>query len=336
MDQFPVSGYLPNPHDPRDVWEDELLAGEQPQLPSSFLTKNIPFEPQGIYPFCVAFASGKLLQENVKKVGGPQMFFSKVFQFFRSNGQRWGSTFRDNLNTIVDIGMILWSDLPMPEKIWALDDYDSLKQKADSLNPETTQKAPGYVRINPNPEDMKRAIFQYGAVLTGVSGSGAYWQDGSKREPGAQINHAVILVGWREDGCWAVHDSLEPHENFDGYHYIAPDYEFESVYALRPLPSNWRQIRDEARQAPPTNANYYGKKRDLKLEQSFASQMLVAFQRFNNQSVLDAAGRFWEMYIRAGVYGDYSMTDLVNDCYNWRRTNKHIFNFDQLRSEYKP
>lgn len=333
MDQLPQqTGYLPNPHDPRDVWSDEVLAGSTQAIPAYYLIPSIPFEAQGSYPFCTSFATCKLLQEAIKKAGGSQTLFSQPYQFFHSNGQMWGSTFRDNLNTAVNLGLIPWSDLPMPDSLWDLNGYDSLKEKSGTVTPSSQQKALGYVRINPNTDDMKKAILEYGPILTGVAASGTYWADGSERPPGSPVNHCVLIVGWREDGCWAIHDSLQPLANFDGYHYLAKDYEFDSCYALAPLPTNWRDLRDQARAAPPTNANYYGKHRDLAAEQSFATQMLATFQKFNNQSVTDAAGRFWEMYIRAGVYGGYSLTDLVNDCYNWRRTGQHVFNFDNSRT----
>jgi hypothetical protein len=179
-------------------------------------------------------------------------------------------------------------------------------------------------------------------VLVGVAASGGWWKDKANRSK-PEDNHAVLLVGYEQDDSWIVFDSLQPEKDFNGYHRLSSEYTFSSAYAITELPANWKELRDEAREAPPGNKERYGKQRNYEAEVAFANKMLAEFKRFNNQSVLEAAGRFWETLIRAGVYGGYSLTytkwgrwmpgDLINSVYNWRRTGKHLFDFNKLRNE---
>ncbi len=172
--------------------------------------------------------------------------------------------------------------------------------------------------------------------------TGGYWLDKVVRKSDMDT-HAVVLAGWDDDGSWWIFDSLQPTTDFNGYHRFSKDYGFNTAYAVVMLPDSWQQLRDEARTPPPGNAERYGKPRDYAAEVVFASEMLAAFKKFNNESVLAAAGKFWEMLIRAGVYGGYNLSyekqgvwypgDLINDVYAWRRTGKHLFNFDKQRDQ---
>lgn len=332
-----TNGFLPNPFDARDVWADEILAGNVP-IPSSYRTEGLKFEPQGSYPFCVSFATTKAIEYALNN----KIALSQPWLFFNSGGTENGSWFRSNLDTALR-GNQEYSKLPMPEYLGDRSEFYSLKEAA-KLPPDESKRILGYVRVSPTREALQRAIMASGMVITGVAASGGYWADKAKRPP-KDDDHAVLLVGWDEDGSWWVFDSLQPSQNFDGYHRLAPDYEFRSCYAITELPADWKEQVAEVRKAPPGNAERYGKPRDYAAEVAFAAKMLAEFKKFNNQSVLEAAGRFWEMYVRAGVYGGYSLSytkwmkwhpgDLINDCYMWRRTGQHIFDFNKSRSEYK-
>ena len=336
------SGLQPNPFDPRDVWEDELGAHEV-VLPQHHRTEGLLFEPQGALPYCVAFATTKMAEEVWVRVGVKEQY-SQPWLFHNSGGTINGSYFRANLEVATERGLVSYSTLPMPADIWDLKTFSWLEREALKLPPDATKKVKGYVRVNPDPNTLKKAILRYGAVMTGVAASGGYWEDRAKRPVGKPDNHAVLLTGWSPDAWW-VFDSLQPTANFDGYHTLDSSYQFLTAYGVTELPANWRELRDRDRASPKGNTERYGRPRDYAAEVSFASEMLATFKRFRNQSVLEAAGRFWEMYIRAGVYGGYNLSytkwgrwmpgDILNDCYNWRRTGYHLFDFDKLRSEHK-
>lgn len=339
------SGYIEAPFDPRDLFEDELLGGEGESLPPAhYRVDSFKFEPQGSYPFCVSF-SVAALAEQLLKAKKANYEFSQEHLFFHSGGTQKGSNFRANLETAKGKGCIGYSVCPMPDNIWEWDDAKFASEKAETLDIPFTgaKKIPGYVRVLSNPLALKTAIMRYGGLLVGVAASGGYWGDKAKRPAGKPDNHAVVLAGWDEDGSWWVFDSLQPKTDFDGYHRLHSSYEFGSAYALTELPDNWKEIRDTARLPPPGNAERYGKPRDFAAEVKFANEMLVAFKKFNNQSVLEAAGRFWGVLTRAGVYGSYNLSyykwgmwypgDIVNDIFHWTRTGKHIFNFDKPRDQ---
>jgi len=102
-------------------------------------------------------------------------------------------------------------------------------------------------------------------------------------------------------------------------------------------------VEDERAEGFEHCLNHYGKPRDFALEQKVAAKLVKEFQKFKNQSVWEAAGKFWNVYTNAVAYGGYSISygitwmpgDVINDCYHWRRTGEHIFDFNKLRSEHK-
>lgn len=334
-------GLLPDPFDPRDVWIDEIVAGDEKPLPKSYETPGLSFEPQGAWPFCASFCATKMAEYAIKRRTGVSYDLSQPHLFFHSGGSREGSTFRGNLDAAKNKGLVSYAKCPMPDDIWDTAGFDVERLRALSV-PFGDIRIDNYARVTPDREAIKRAISRFGLVMVGVAASGGYWADRAKRPAGKPDNHATILKGWAEDGAWICLDSLQPRRDFDGTHSLAPDYQLTSAHVVTEFPEDWRLIVANERQAPPNNENYYGKRRDLALEQRVASQMLLAFQSFQNESVLHAAGRFWLMYVRAVAYGGYSLSytkwgqwkpgDIINDCYNWRRTGLHLFDFDLPRS----
>ncbi len=123
---------------------------------------------------------------------------------------------------------------------------------------------------------------------------------------------------------------------------MSQNYTFNFAYAVTELPADWKELRDEARKKDfipeptspyPSVLDHYGKQRNLELEITTANEMLARFKVFNNKSVTDAAGRFWPVYTNAIAYGGYSYTDIINDCYHWRRTGTHIFDLNHKTRE---
>jgi hypothetical protein len=340
-DRRAIPGLVDEGFDPRDVWEDEVLSGDESlPLPTAYAIEGLVYEPQGAYPFCTSFACTTLLE---CKYGG-KLSFSQQHLFFHAGGGRGGSGFRANLDVLQKKGAIPYARLPMPDvKFGRGSDWlERLKPTAMAVPFWDPKMLVGYARVVTDEVRLKRAIMQYGPLLVGVAaGKGDYYSGKGKRVPQSVDNHAVLLVGWT-DSQWIIFESLWWAKDAKGYATLDGSYRFNSAYAVTELPGNWKEIRDNVRSGPFANAlNHYGKRRDFEAEQRFAVDMLDAFRLFNNKSVTDAAGRFWAVLINAGVYGGYSLTytkwgvtqpgDLINFVYHWRRTGENLFDLDQPR-----
>ncbi len=339
------SGFIQDTLDIRDVWDDELAGTPIPvALPPAYKTEGLLFEAQGSWPFCASFAVTKMVEHAIFKLRGDEYELSQPHLFFHSGGGPTGSSFRANLDTAKNLGALPFGSFPMPKDIWDTSTFELYRRAALEIPTDPTIRILGYVRVNPDRQAIKEAIFKYGMCMVGVAASGGYWAEKAKRPANKQDDHATLLVGWEADGAWVAFDSLQPSRGFTGYHTFDKDYTFNSVYAVTELPADWKAQRDAARTPPPDNANRYGKPRDFGAEVKNANEMLDAFKKFNNRSVLEAAGRFWSIYTNSITYGGFSLSyyrfgvvwtagDIINDCYAWRRTGKHLFNFDKPRDQ---
>ena len=341
-----TTGFLPNPFDPRDIWEDEVLAGETKELPKSYRIEGLEYERQGTYPFCVSFAVTKMVEYLYDKKG-KKLAFSQPHLFFHSGGTKNGSWFRANLKTALNKGCVPHSKMPMRSVKFARlpDWYETMKEEALDISFTGSKKIAAYIRIDgDNHHKVKEAIRKYGPLLIGV-GTGNKWYNGNKRSRDYD-NHAIALVGWNEDGTWVGFDSLQYYKGDNGYRTIHKDFGFRSVYAITALPKKAIEKAVEKRKEGFEHClNHYGQPRNFAAEQRAAGKLVEEFEKFNNQSVMEAAGKFWTVYVNAVAYGGYSISykkfgrwqpgDVINDCYHWRRTGEHIFDFNQLRNEHK-
>lgn len=341
------SGYIESPFDPRDVWEDEILAGDvqPPPTPASYKVEGLVFKPQGAWPVCVAASCLTLLEHKLKGRGFDE-YLSRLHAFFHGGGTREGAWFRAVLDVLRLQGAQLNEVLPMPENLYDLTSFDALHVKALETPFEPGTGGLGYVRIIPTRERLKQAIVAHGPLLVGVAAKdNAYWDPAHKRVEWPD-NHAVLLVGWTEDDHWIVFDSLQPHRGFDGYHTLHSSYTYNSAYAMIKLPAGWRELRDKAREVAPTNANRYGKPRVYQAEVDAGFTMLRQMERFLSKPVVDRYGPRWEAAIRAVVYGGYRITephpifrwrsrpsDILRDAEILMLTGKPLYDFDIPRSQ---
>jgi hypothetical protein len=337
-------GLLEQSLDPRDCWIDEVLGGSEIDLPEAYKIEGLTFEPQGSHPYCVSFCVTKMLEYKYKQKGA-EFAFSQPHLFYNSNGGYLGSYFRTNLAVAKDFGCVDEPKLPMPANIWEFDQfiYDNLKTVAQNIPFHDPKKIGGYARVSTLSSELKKAIMQHGPLLVGVYAGGGYWNPDTKRQ-GSKDNHAVLLVGWNQDH-WILFDSLQPKAGFDGYHTVSKDYTFNSAYAIVELPADWKEKRDKARSEGFEHClNHYGQPRDFEKEVRVAAQMQADLKGFNNQSVYEAAGRFWTVLVNMASYGGYNTKytkwgkeypgDIWNFIYHWRRTGQLIFDPNKLRSEY--
>ena len=344
-DKMQIFGLLPDPLDPRDVWEDELGGeGDLASLPKSYRTEGLKFEPQGRWPFCVAMSITKMFEHQRAGAGLEHVELSQPHLFFNGQGGKKGSYTRVLLELARTKGFRLIGDCPMPANLWNADNFFEERDKALAVPFDGVYKIPGYTHVNPDRETLKRKIMEYGMVVVGVYAGGGYFADKTPRK-GETDNHLTLLVGWDEDDSWWVFDSVQPAKNqpYSGYHRLSKDYDFHQRYVIRELPEDWKEKRDQVRSEPFQNAlSHYGENRNLEREQAAAKELLEAFERFKNQSVFEAAGRFWTVLINARAYGGYNVSyekngqwmpgDLINWVYQWRRDPAKVpFDLNQKR-----
>lgn len=312
------------------IWEDELFAGETTPLPSYYKVEDLLYDPQGPYPFCAATAVTTAAEYAYKRDTGITKRFSQAHLFFNGGGTKSGASATRLLNVARKNGMVLYGAMPMPELFednWC----QILRKKALSIPFKDAYKIPGFLGVVPDKDKIKKAIFNYGPLIIGVYASfiDGYYTGNGKRKT-QRDNHLVVLAGWDDvDNKWIIHESQNWAKNTEGYVTLHQDYTFNCVLGIpEGLPENWREIIDEKRKAPEGALEHYGQLRVWQKEKNAEQALIDAFSKFNNKSVSDAAGRFWPIYINAIAYGGYSVKDVVNDCYNWRRTGQNIFDFN--------
>lgn len=331
------TGYIEDGFDPADVWGDELYGADGAELPSYYRVEGLIYDLQGPYPYCVPTAITTAAEWAYKRDTGVTIRLSQQHLYFHSGGTKKGSSSRQNLLIAKNKGFIPYASLPMPDvnegkpRDW----YDRLRLKALAIPFKETYKIPGFVAEKTDKESLKRAIMKHGPIITGVwasSKDGYYTGNGERKN--SNDNHVLLLVGWDDEkDKWIMHESQRWGGPTDGYVTLNQSYTFRFAFAVPEVfPDDWKEKRDEARE----KGERYGQPRDYEKEVQVANKMLREFKRFNNKSVTDAAGRFWHLYTNAVTYGGYSYTDVVNDCYHWRRTGYHIFNFNnETRGEWE-
>lgn len=322
------SGFLRDGADFRDVWLDEIYAGDTGPLPESYRIEGLPFKDQFQNPFCGAMAVVTAAQHKYKQLDGKDYEFSQPHLFYQAGGTVQGSSTRPLLDVATKPGLIPYKDFPIKNDTTTFfkDRYAAERKAALDMPFRDAKKINGYARVICTEDRLRSAILTYGGLVTPVAAYGAYFADGASKRVNGEDNHLVYRHGWEKDRL-LVHDSLAWKTNGDRW--LDSSYQFASAYCLLDLPENWREIRDEARAKVAPNAlEHYGQRRSLEREIEVANELLKQLKAFNNQSVLEAAGRFWTVLVNAIAYGGYSYRDCINDVYNWRRTGQHIFDFN--------
>lgn len=316
------SGYIPDELDTRDVWRDEFFAGAT-ELPEEYEVSDLKFRFQQSWPFCVAMACTRATEKKYKEIG-IDTDLSEAKTFFEAGGTEQGSSIRAVLDVLVKKGAVNYEKMPIPPYLQNI--LDALRRTALDVPFGDSKKIKGYARIVPNETQIKQAILEDGGVIVPVAAYGAYFAGGSKRTR-KDDNHVVLIKGWNKTQ-WILHDSLFSLSN--GRNTVDISYQFQSAYSLVDLPQDWREIRDTVRSEGNKDVlNHYGQRRSLEREIEVANELLKQLKAFNNQSVLDAAGRFWPVLTNAIAYGGYSYRDCINFLYEFRRSGKFIFDFNQ-------
>ena len=319
-----------------DLPKDFMVEGLE--FPEQFKLENMEYEYQGKTMTCVANGITTLEDQYLRLKTGEIHKFSQVHLFFNSGGSARGSNIKNNLETARLNGLVSYEKLPLPDKPDKIkeDWFKKMQSLAINIPFDDAYKIPGYCKVRGNWDDMKAAMFLYKRpLLAAVRIAGDYYTNMNWMGSYGMTNHIIVIAGWDKLNRPIIFDTLGYVKNTDGYRTFGAGYEFPMGYIIKTLDEDWKEKRDEARGEFQYCLDHYGKPRNFTAEVENGELIKKSFAKFKNQSVYDAMGRFVHIYNNAYTYGGYSMTDLYNDCYNWRRTNSHIFNFDQLRSEYK-
>ena len=115
-----------------------------------------------------------------------------------------------------------------------------------SIKDPTQFRIGAYIAITPiTIENLKRAVFEYGAVLVGFIGSNEGWRTAYIRPPQQhekQWGHAVVAIGWTKDYIIAQ-NSWGPNWGDNGLFYFNENYLPFSAWAiLIDLPNNWKEL----------------------------------------------------------------------------------------------
>jgi len=172
-------------------------------------------------------------------------------------------------------------------------------------------------------------------IMVAVRIAGNYYTDMDWMGAKGYTNHVLLLAGWDKFNRPIMFDTLNYVKKTGGYRTFGAGYEFYVGYMIKTLDENWEDKMNKARGEFAHCLNHYGKPRNFTAEVANGELIKKSFKEFKNESVYEAMGRFVHVYNNAYTYAGYSMIDLYNSCYSWRRGNGLIFNFDQLRSEYK-
>ena len=342
-------GLIQDSFDPRDIWLDEIVGASEEPIPEEYKIEGLKFEPQGYWPFCVSFSVTKMIEEAIHRQSGVRQEFSQPHLFIDSGGGKNGSSFRSNLNRAKGFGVCSYALCPMPDDLYNTKDekWNEIKTMVQNTPLNSAYKILGYVRVQNDPDALKRAILGNGPIMVGVyANNTSYWKpDHNRLIKNSGDNHATLLVGWDKEH-WILFDSLKPSRDWsNGYHTISKDYNFNSAYAITEIPQEQKEEIKVKRLKYERCLNHYGQVGDHELEVRTGLKILDAFRKNKNESVLAAAGRFWPQLINAVAYGGYSAEytkwgiwhpgDIINFVYAWKTTGEEIFDLDKLRSEHK-
>lgn len=336
-------GYIQDEVDYRDIWADEILAGDN-ALPIEHLPKKLSFENQGKWPLCVSMAVTKLWEMFLVKKLGIHKELSQMDLFFNSGGTEQGSGFRNNLWRAKNFGCHSYVRFPL------LKDLDTtfpkmffeLKGLASILPLERENKILGFVRVKNDKESIKQTTLSSGGVLVGVYANGGYFSDKAKRRS-KKDNHGTVCDGWDKNGNWRIADSLpnKSVKTWDGYHFLDKDYVFNSVYAITELPENYKEFIEIKRQEFENCLNRYGKQMNYMAEVQAENDLHQAFKKNNNPALYAFAMRDRQQLINARAYGGYNFQytkwgiwhagDLINYEYAKMTGCNLPFNLDEIK-----
>lgn len=224
-------GCLPPLKDYRDILGSSLL--QETPLPTEYrIPYSLKVKNQGNKPFCVAYSSSlakeeKELRERNDIEFDPDWLYAecKKIDNYPGNG------------TYVNIAL----KIMLKKGIKPLNETEIARDIAK-------WRIGGYVALDDlSFEGLKRAIYQWGAIVAGFTFSRQGWATEyirASRTGEATTGHAVALVGW--DSTYLIgQNSFGPNWGKEGMFFVPKDYRPFSGYAIIvDLPNNWQELLD--------------------------------------------------------------------------------------------
>lgn len=224
-DTFP--GCLPPLKDYRDILGSALI--KETLLPTEYkIPYSLKVKDQNGYPRCVAYSSSLLKEEKELREKNDIEFDAdwlyaecKKIDNYSGKGTMLNMPFKVMINKGI--------------KILGGNETDIDKYKIG-----------GYVALDDlTPDGIKRAIYQWGAVIVGFNYSKNGWLTEYVRAPrtGERIvGHAVALIGWNKDYIIGQ-NSFGKLWGKDGLFFIPKDYiPFAGFAIVVDLPNNWKEL----------------------------------------------------------------------------------------------
>jgi len=335
-----------------DLVFDIIAGGKTKDESFDWRTYAGNFLNQKSAPTCVAQTCRNVKAAMQKKQIGEHVYISPINNFFEAGGTQNGSSVVSNLNIELNRGGVLEADKPYPDP----NSYTWEELKAYALNVDISAlalakhtKIDGYSYVNPRDKSAMIDALEHSPLHLIVRMSKDWYKDRVYGHGYTDSLHDITLLYIDHYGNYHIQDSLGYYEGFSGHKIVDngfPQSYILSAFSVRDLPDDWKAIQ-EAKKAELAQhcLNHYGQRRDFAKEQIVAAKMVTEFKKFNNQSVWEAAGRFWTILVNMGAYGGYSISyhkngkwcpgDIINFVYHWRRTGKLVFDPNKLRNEYK-
>lgn len=327
----PMTGYVTD----AELWlkslpKHEVFSGGVGIVPD-WQSMAPPFRYQESTMMCTAFAGTSIASMLNRKETGQSILFSPLELYIRSNGAIDGNTVQNTANAM-ETAVMAESSCPWVNGIseWNPLILNLLNAYARAEDKDLSAGIPyaikGITTVMPDIASIRAALVDSPLMLIVQVGPN-YFSNPAPRVSYGSL-HAVVAVSVAADGEVLVFDSLEQSASFNGFHYLASDFNILNAFGFLDLPNNWKDVQ----QTHTDNAfafvlSRYGKPKDAITETKVDAALKVA--RTKNPTCATYLDANWEVYVLAITYGGYSVQDVLNDVTNRRRGNGPIFDFNK-------
>lgn len=333
----PSTGYVLDSEDYlRNLPKHELFGGNAVSAPD-WASLAPSFRNQESTMMCTAFAGTSAATMLNRRETGAEVLFSPVELFTRANGTIGGNTIEATERAMRQ-AVVPETEAPWVGPVSYWDPY--VLKLMGAYARARTQNAPektgadfairSLTRVLTDRVSLAKALGDSPLIATLQVGRGYF--DKVAPNPTSGPFHAVDITRVGSDGSILVFDSITNRAGFDGFHWLAPDFELVSAFGILDLPNDWQ----DAQSHHETNTNpfamaRYGEQRNPPAEADAAKALHEARKRNpTHAQYLDDA---WNLYVVALAYGRYSAQDILNHITSIRRGKGPIFDLNAKRTK---